>query len=78
MMPQNEPPERPRDQWLEDWQQQDQQRYEQQQKERRSIVYYMIGILLGVPLLAFLFCCGIIKYQGGRKDTNPAPKAPVP
>lgn len=73
-MPPNDKPDGS-SRWLENYQQKDQQAREQKQEQRRRVILYTIGILVGAPLLVFLFCCGILTFQGIRKgpDTTKGP-----
>jgi hypothetical protein len=68
-MAENERPDARKSQYIEGWQQQERKREQQREEEQRTHRRYTIAILVGFPLLAILFCCGILSWKSPQSTT---------
>jgi hypothetical protein len=68
-MPDNESPDRSRSEWVEGWQRQERQREQNREQEKRKHLLFTLAIVVGIPLLLFLFCCGIFSFRSPRSTT---------
>jgi hypothetical protein len=67
-MADNERPAR-RSDYIEGWQMKERQREQKREELKRTHRWYTVAILVGLPLLVFLFCCGVLSWKSPRSTT---------